>query len=247
MIRAWFISVVGLAAVSTVCAQQDAASKNFTHRVLVERLSVAGAATAPLTGTPLPPAEVVGDAFLLDGFAFSTFLLTNDQTTGSYEAKYDIERNVFYYKFDGKIYVLAGERVKSFYWFNPENKQQETFVSKLGLTAAEGIVLPGFLQVLADGALPLLKGTSIVIIDPNYNFSRAIGKQDYSVVKKIHLYYLEDGVVNVLPEGDKVMSLFGREDLAAILKFIEHNDFLLSEESELAEIFKYYNYRREQQ
>jgi hypothetical protein len=246
MVRMFLCLVLVFAEHGRIYGQQDGASKSVTHRMLLERLSGASATSAPLTGTSLPPAEVVGDAFLIESFAPATFLLMNDKTTPAYDTKYDIQRDVFYYKLDEKIYVLTGDQVKSFFWFNPEVKQQETFVNKRDFETAAGTVLPGFLQVLADGSLPLLKGTNITILDPNYNFSRAIGRQDYSVVKKTQLYYVEDGIVNALPERDKVMALFALEHRAAIMKFIEHNDFRLSEESELTEVFKYYNYRQEQ-
>jgi hypothetical protein len=103
----------------------------------------------------------------------------------------------------------------------------------------------GFLQVLSDGPLPLLKGTELTILTPDFNIALNVGRVDYNISRKEHLYYVDGEAAMVLPSKKKIPAIFGKH-AAFMLEFIKNNDLDLNNEVHVVEYFNREQSSREQ-
>jgi len=194
-----------------------------------------------LYGIPLAPGTVVGDNYLSTNFSTSAILLyKDDDLITGYPMRYDIVANQLDIKFSGQIKVLEGNAVKSFLMIDSTQSDRSYFINAREYKL-DGTPLTGFFEVLADGKAPLFKKVRVVIKKADYNEALAIGTRDDKILKQPEYYIGASSVVTELSSSKrKFLLMFGTrgEDIG---KFIDDNALSIKRESDLVQIFKYYN------
>jgi hypothetical protein len=192
-----------------------------------------------MIGIPPPPGEVIGDSYLEENwFKGSILLYREGDLIEGYMLKYDIEKDLFEIKTSADVKILEGRKAKSFLWQKDSAAAPHYFVNAKDYTK-EGVPLTGFFEVLADGPMPLLKKTDIVIQKANYVKEFDTGSRDDKILKREHYYYLIEHNVNEIPNR-KLASLF-TDKMIEMDGFIRINGLNPKNESDLQRIFKEYN------
>jgi hypothetical protein len=103
------------------------------------------------------------------------------------------------------------------------------------------VAFTGFFQVLSDGAIPLLKRTTIEIKKADYNVQLNVGSTDDKILKKVKFYAVKERQVLEVPGSrKKFLSLFGEDD-EKIERLVKDNNLSTSKEDHLEIIFQHYN------
>ncbi len=190
------------------------------------------------------PGKVIGDAYLHTYWSTGAILLNDkDQIIEGYPLRYDIANDELEIKSNAGIKVLKSDRVKSFMWLDSLTNTPQYFVAAAGY-AYDGKEKPkGYLQIIADGALPALKQTVVHVRKPDYRPELHMGKMDTYVLKREKFYYTADSHLYPIPSSrKKFIAIFGTS-ASEIDKFIDANNLSLSSEYHLKTIFDHYNNR----
>jgi len=195
-----------------------------------------------LYGIPQPEGKVVGDTYFSTQWKTSTILLYKDEKLiEGFPIRYDIRTNEIEVKTQSGVKVLGGDKVKSFIWIDSATRIPSYFVNAKDFKDKDQTRLSGFLQVVADGPLPLLKQTTVYVKKADYSIQFDVGSRDDKILKKTELYFTKDGQVLELPSSKKkLLPLFG-DKADAIGKFIQDQNLTLSRETDLVTLFNHYN------
>ncbi|GIV38127.1 MAG: hypothetical protein KatS3mg032_2506 [Cyclobacteriaceae bacterium] len=189
---------------------------------------------------PLAPPEVLGNDLLNRSFNRATFLLADSAILKDLPARYYIIRNEFEIKTPQSIRILKGDKVKSFVWEDSLTKQIQVFVNMKYYVGEGGIQGSGFMQILSEGKLSLLKHTEVIFKEANYHLALNVGTRDHQFISKTHLYYLSGNTFYRLPRRKNVLLIFPdrHEELR---RFVQLNQLNLGNEYHLQALFDYYN------
>lgn len=212
---------------------------NLQNPILMERLTKVDPTTTERPGTPVP-ARKTGKAWLTESFQETIFLLETMETTRTYLSVYDIEQDAFFLKDQDSIFLLPGEKIHSFITFVPEKNQHVYYLTARKFQDGNGEPLTGFLEVLVDGRLPLVRRTELLLKAPTYHVALGTGRRDYQLETQDRLFYITNHRALRLPRASKIAMLFGSDE-RFIQQFIKINRIDLSQEANLIEVFRYYN------
>jgi hypothetical protein len=231
------ISAIALIATATV-----AQNKNYiSNRYSLERMSGVGAgSTAVLPGLPMAGAEVVGDPFSKPNFSQTSALFYNDRVFNGISAKLNLLSDEFYFQTKEGVRVLGGDQIKSFTFTDSLTKKVSTHINGKEFKTSAGIPHKGFFEILYDAEMALLKKTEAYITKANYSVALNVGSKDHKVNKKVIYYYLSGDVVEELPAGKALTSIFG-DQKSKVDKYIKINQLNLKDERHLGLVFEYYN------
>lgn len=223
-------------------AQQAPATRNFMqNRYALERIASADQLT---TGTvqslPMAPPDVVGTDLMNKYFNRSTFLLNDSSLLENLPARYYVMRNEFDIKTPQGVRILKGDRVKSFIWVDSATNRTQVFQNMKAYTSPGGVPGTGFMQILCEGKITLLKQTEVVFKEANYHVALNVGTVDHQFISKINLYYLSGTVFQPLPPKRKIATIFS-DHQEEIQRFIRINQLNLNDEYHLIALFDYYN------
>lgn len=195
-----------------------------------------------LYGIPQPEGKVVGDTYFSTQWKNSTILLYKDEKMiEGFPIRYDIRANEIEVKTQSGVKVVGGDKVKSFIWIDSASRVPSYFVNAKDFKDKDQIKLSGFLQVVVDGPLPLLKLTTVYVKKADYSVQFDVGSRDDKILKKTELYFAKEGQVMELPSSKKkLLPLFG-DKADAIGKLIQDQNLTPSRETDLVTIFSYYN------
>jgi hypothetical protein len=195
-----------------------------------------------LYGIPLPPKNLVGDAYLNSNWQSSNILLfTKETLLEGYRTRYDLLKDELEVDSKSGIKVLEGKRIKSFVWLDSVTRKPAYFINASQYKDDDNTKMSGFFSVEADGKLPLFKRTTAYIKKADYNVQFNVGSRDDKVIKKEELFYAKDNLVYEVPKSKKkLLPIFGdrREEVE---QFIKSNSIDVSDEGNLKRIFTYYN------
>jgi len=227
-----------LLAISLNAFSQD----DFLHtRYVLERLSSTPVGS---NSSSIPALEIrhdpitSGDIFLTPHFQQSTFTLyKSGQVKESLYAKFDIKTNNFDVMTQQGIRVLSGDMVKSVVWIDSLAKVPHFLFNGKDFKFNSRPPLAGFLELLSQGSMPLMKKVDLEFIPANFNPALNVGSKDHKYIKKIVYYYIEKGEIKKLPKKH-IPSIFGSKqtELEEFGKSLQ-----LKKESELIKLFDYYN------
>ena len=194
-----------------------------------------------LYGIPLPEGKVVGDTYLDTVWRNANILLYDkEKLIEGYPVRYDIYLDELEIKGKNGIKVLAGNKVKSFVWMDSFTKVPVYFINGNAFRNEIDVPFAGFLQVLTEGSVPLLKRTYIDIKKADYNIALNVGSQDEKILKKNKFYALMNDKLLELPGSrKKFISLFNGD--SKLEEFIRDNKLTTSNEDHLKAIFNHYN------
>jgi hypothetical protein len=206
----------------------------------LDRLSDGGLSSYELLiGIPVPPGELIGDVYLIDIWKKTTFSLLNGKLYEGFLCRYNIQTDQLEISGQAGISALSGSRIKSFVWMD-ESGSPSFYVNAQEFNI-KGVEQKGFLNVLSDGKLPLLKKTIMVIKQPTYKPELHIGNRDTQIIKR-DIYYYSTGnqLVEIKKRTNKRISeIFG--DKLSVDKFIKDNSLTCSSDQDLIKIFDHYN------
>lgn len=210
----------------------------------LERLARMGSDDPNALGTvqslPLPPPEIIGSDLLNTYFNVSTFLLNDSTLLGGLPARYYVMQNEFDVKTPTGLRTLKGERVRSFIWVDSASKKTEVYVNMKEYKSENGTPGTGFMQILSEGKIGLLKQTEIIFKKANYHVAMHVGNPDHQFIRKTHLYYLTDNTFRPVPKKNKVLSIFP-DHQEELQRFIKINQLDLSQEYHLQILIDHYN------
>jgi hypothetical protein len=211
---------------------------NFSERLNYQ----IGAGTTSLLGMPIRAADVIGDTYLFTDWRQSNVMLyDSDKLIENHVIRYDMKDDNIEFKFGNDIRVLKGSRVKSFVCIDSVSKTPTYFMNGKDFVNKDNTPFDGFMQVLSDGSMPLLKRYEIYIKQPDFNLALNVGSIDYKIIKRLQYYYMLDGKLHLLPSGKgAILKVFG-EDKEQVKKFMKLNNVQVSEEHHLSAVFDYYN------
>ncbi len=189
-------------------------------------------------GTYNVRSTVKGDPYLDTAFRVSSFKFYKTEERIKTPSRYDVLNNELEIKTTGDVMILPSNLVEK-YSFQGKQRDSVYFVNSAAYKFEEPF--DGFLQLLCDGEIQLLKLTRAEIVKPSYNPSLEVGDRDAYIVKKETLYYsFPDRRISKVKGKSEMLGLFGeRKEL--IKSFISSNRLGFKNEEDLIKIFSYYN------
>ena len=195
-----------------------------------------------LYGIPLPPKQLLGDAYLNPHWQSANILLfTRETLLEGYPVRYDLLKDELEVKAKDGIKVLEGKRVKTFVWMDSVTRQPEYFINASQYTNSENSKMTGFFEVLVDGKFPLLSRPTATIREADYNVQFNVGSRDDKIIKKETLYYTKNNIVYELPKARKKFVAVFPDERDNVEAFIRTNYLDVSDKGHVKRIFMHYN------
>ena len=191
----------------------------------------------------------IGNTFLTEDWNKGTIFFTLNRKLEDQQFQFDIEMNQFLLKGDEEIKELSDARVVNgvnVMAFVMNNKVGDTrqFLNSLNSGyKVNGVPLMGFLEVIEDGKMTLLRKYRIEVIKAGYNVALNAGNKQDKIVKK-EVYYLKKNDSNELVE----VSQNQKSNLAAlgihqeqVKAYMKENKLKFKPGNDLPKIIAYYN------
>lgn len=183
------------------------------------------------------PKETKGSYYYNDKWYNGTIKLFSGEEVQAYPLKYDMKMNQIDIKVNNTIKVISIGAVKEITWLKPNGKYE---ILK-NLSIYKDLEGYGFLSVLSEGKLSLLKKTELNLLDANYNTAMDVGSQSDKYVKK-EIYYIKSGdeIIQIKKKKKNILNKF--EDKAEKVElFASENNLNFKDDVDLEKIFNYYN------
>lgn len=242
MIRTPLVFVLLLVSDVVFSQATSAIPQTVRAAITLERLSFLTPSDL-IYGIPLPEKEVRGDSYLDVKWRSSTLLMyESEKLLEGYPVRYNVLKDEMEIKTKSGTKVLAGKKIKSFVWIDSLFHTPQYFVNSREYKNERDMPMTGFCQVLADGKIPLLKHTEVVLRKANYSVQLDIGSRDDVILKKPGLLYATEGARTypVPSTKKKLVQLLGDKQ-KEVERFISINSLSMKEEHHLIKIFEYYN------
>lgn len=195
-----------------------------------------------LYGIPEAPGGIIGDVYLnSDWKKTSLKIFGQDREFNNYKCKVNLYTNQIEIELNELVKVINADRVESFYW-TEENDSGKRLYRNANKFKLNNTSHSGFLEVLSDGKIMLLKETRIIIKRPDYNVQLNVGSKSTRIIKEEVIYFTRGTeLVNVRSiRNKKFYSLF--EGLSSeVEEFVKSKQLRISIEQDLVTIFNYYN------
>jgi hypothetical protein len=194
-------------------------------------------------GIPMPEKRLIGDSYLTQRWQAGTLLLySSEKLLEGYPIRYDLLRDEMEIQSKSGVKVIEGQKIKSFVWIDSIFSAPMYFVNSRDYKNDEGSPMTGFLQILVDGKIPLLKRTDAVIRKANYSVQFDVGEKDDKIIKKTKLYYAPEAgkILPLASSRKKILPIF-KDKRKEVERFIDLNKLSMSDEHHLQRLFEYYN------
>jgi hypothetical protein len=185
-----------------------------------------------------PDSKVVGSPYLNDDWRSTNIILNGNENINNYLVKYNIHSDMLEIKVNDEVRGLEGNKVKSFS-FVLADQSYRTFLRASNFESVEE--LSGFVEVLEEGKIALLKKLSVTIIRPDYSVQLNVGSRDTRIVQKETFYYSDEKSIWEVPTSKKKLLKLFEDQKDRVSEFIETNNINLKNEDELRSVFSFYN------
>ncbi len=156
-----------------------------------------------------------------------------------YYIRYDLVRNQIEFIWGTRKVGIYGTNIDSFLWYSPIHQQEQLFISKNQFTFSKPENVAGFLEVLVDGEVRLLKSKTIIARYQATSPSLIPDDQSADNNNFIDDYYLVKGEnVFKVSRRKKILEYLSSEKVSDYLKTEKLN---VSSEEDLIKIIQYYN------
>jgi hypothetical protein len=195
-----------------------------------------------LYGIPESSGVIVGNAYLKDDWKKATLKLTgNDREYIIQQCKVNLYSNQIEINYNNSVKAIDGSKVENFTLYDGERISQRLY-RNASQYKIKGIAQIGFLEILVDGTIPLLKKTGVIIKKPDYNIQLNVGSKNTKIIKEEILYVVKDKeLISIKSIKKKKFPLIFGNSASMMSKFIEDNSLRFSDEEDLTLIFKHYN------
>lgn len=193
-----------------------------------------------ITGMSTPSvSEIVGDPYWDTHWGKSSLLLyKNDELVEGYFTRYDIFKDEFEFKLtNNDVRVLSGNKVKNIVWIDSVTNKDRYLVNGREYYE-DGAPLSGFVEVLVDAEVALIKHIRIEVLKPDFNPALNVGSKDTRVIKK-ESYYFNRAESLVRIKSKKSLDVLGPVYGQKINQFIKTNNVKLNNEADLIRLFQY--------
>jgi hypothetical protein len=193
-----------------------------------------------LIGLAPPPGRIIGDTYLDNKWNKASMLLfDSERMIEGYPVKYDIQADVIEVMVKDEIKIIEGKKIKSMVWLDSVTNLPCYFVNGREYNI-EGTALNGFLEVIVDGSLPLMKRTTITEKEPNYVPALDVGSRDKKILKKQTFFCSQNGGLTKIGNKKSLLPVFG-DHSKDVESFIKANKLNVNKEAGLLKTFAYYN------
>lgn len=193
-----------------------------------------------LYGIPQTDGGITGHVYLNDTWEVTSLkLFGSDRVFSNYPGKLNLYTNQIEVKVNDVVRTVESKKVENFYWDRNSKRIRFVNASQYQLDQAQQ---EGFLEVLAEGKIPLLKKTRVIIKKPDYNVQLNVGSKSTRIIKEETIYYAKGNLlVNIKTvKGKKISALF-ENHAPEVNRFIKDEAIRTSGEEGLVRIFKYAN------
>jgi hypothetical protein len=221
---------------------QWAIPANMRAENTLDRLSDKGGLSRSdmLYGIPMAPGKVVGDNYLSKNWNAATILLYQSETMiEGFPVKYDIKSDLIEIKSKSGIKILGCDKIKNLVWIDSINSQPHYFVNASEFKK-DGVESRGLLEVVVDGALPLLKQTEIFVKQPTYNAAMDAGSKDTKIFQKDTFFYAREKNLFKIKNKSDVLAAAGDRS-AETSSFMKENKININKLPELKRVFEFMN------
>jgi hypothetical protein len=193
-----------------------------------------------LYGVPLPPGETIGDSYLDKKWNVGRILLyERDKIIEGYPVRYDITDDVLEIRSRTQVKVIETRKINSVVWIDSLSGVNRFLVNGRAFQL-NGTRLTGLIEVLSDGGMPLLKRTTVVEKEPDYNAALHVGSRDKKLLRKHTFYYSVAGGLTKIGSKTSLLPAFG-DHAKEMEEFIKTNKIDLDNERSLTLLFDHYN------
>jgi hypothetical protein len=192
-----------------------------------------------MNGLPIsrPSVGIQGDPFLYPQWRLTTIVLYEvENPVSGYYTRYNLHFDELDFKTRMDVRAIDGSRIKSFEF---KDSVSNVFLNASEFTLAD-VPLKGFVEVLVDGPVRLVKRRYVLVKDPDYNPALNSGSRDVKIIKQSELYYLKDGQLFEVKGKKKLLAFFGDKS-PEMEKFMKVNALFPNDEKSLIRIFTHYN------
>jgi hypothetical protein len=196
--------------------------------------------TDMIQGLAPPPGRIVGDTYLNKKWNKASLLLfDSEKMIEGYPVKYDIQQDVVEVMAKNGIKIIEGKKIKSMVWIDSVTSTPSYFVNARDYNI-EGAALNGFLEVIVDGTLPLMKRTTIIEKEPDYVPALDVGSRDKKILKKETFFCSQKASLKKIGNKKSVLPVFGDQS-KDVESFVKANKLNLNKTPDLLKAFEYYN------
>ena len=182
--------------------------------------------------------EVIGDSYFDSHWSKSSILLNDGRLIEGKLIRYDIRLNEFEIRLSDVVKVIDGNLVKNVVWIDSIDMSTRYFVSTREFNW-DGPNLNGFVELLAEGSIPLMKRIVIEILKPDYNIALNVGSKDFRVIKKVKYYYGMDSNLFEVKKKATIKNL--KNKVSSIEEFINKEPMSWGNQKDLVALFTYIN------
>jgi hypothetical protein len=191
-----------------------------------------------LYGIPETPGGITGNVYLSEEWKSASIRVkSNSREFTNVKSRLNLYTNQIEVALKDVVRVIDGAKVESFNWGDSEM----VFVNA-GSYKFKNETLTGFMQILSEGSIPLLKQTHVIIKRPDYNVQLNVGSKSTRIVKEEMFYYAQGSdLFNAKSlTKKKLLSLFS-DSASEIESYMREQSLLPARENDLIKIFQYYN------
>jgi hypothetical protein len=234
--------VLGIAAgllVSYSSNAQRAISTEVRSQIAMDQISRGAASNGAniVYGLAAPPGEVIGDVYIDPAWNMGTAVLGSGVLIERYNMRYDLKTQVLEIQTFSDIKLLDARMLKTIVWRDAKDTRYFVTGSTYKL---EGQKVAGVLEVLVDGAKPLLRRPTLYVKRPDYVPAMDVGSRDATIYKKTALFHVV-GTDLVELKGKKAVMAALSDKGPEIEAFIKTNKLGTKSDEDVTAIFEYYN------
>jgi hypothetical protein len=194
----------------------------------------------PLKTMPVAPPEVEGTVFLNDEWVVGTIEIKKNTIVEDVPIRYNMDNQTLEIKYEGEIKICPLDRLHSFAYLNFKGSQFKYYntseVNNISFDIPKGIC-----RIIVDDKIKLLQYVYLETIKSDYNVALATGDPNHKLVKKETPYAIvDDTVYEVKNSFNRNSDIFGNKS-SQVKAFIKKNKLRFKDESELTQIFEYFN------
>jgi len=225
----------------TTAALQKTIRANNIINLLNQRPDMLGGNM--IYGIPPDPITTEGDTFLDIKWNPASLLLYRDQKIlDGYLIRYNINSNDFelFNPEDQKATKIAGTRVQNVVWADSTHQVPRYFVNGMDYIN-DGVPISGFMEVLVEGEITLMRRTELFFKEANYNEALMVGNKNNKWIKHDNYYYASGKELVAVPGNQKkFFQVFGNKS-DEMTKYVDINNFSIKDPSAIFQIFTHYN------
>jgi len=189
-----------------------------------------------LYGVPIEQGDVSSDHYLDKKWNTGTLLLyESEKMIEAYPVRYDVIGDALEIKAKNGIKRLNASKIKSIVWLDSISNVPSFFINGKEYTR-NGIPFSGFMEVLSDGPMPLLKKTNIWAKRSTYE-----SEIEYEMIyNTTQFFYSKGKEATKVGSKKNLLAAFG-DASAEIDSYIRINKLDVSKPKDLQKTFEYYN------